>query len=96
MTIKRRDIDIDISADEFKVNDVKDGKEKILKPVTKAAVAKKMLKKKIVPNKKTNFDEDGEVFIFFFLNYENFLLLKKFAPLNFMQTKLRVMDFYRL
>ncbi|XP_033229453.1 probable ATP-dependent RNA helicase DDX10 [Belonocnema kinseyi] len=60
LTIKRRDIDIDISDEEFQINEVKDGKEKILKPVTKAAVAKKMLKKKIVPNKKINFDEDGQ------------------------------------
>ena len=63
MTIKRRDIDIDLSADEYKENEVKPGKEKVVKAVTKAAVAKKMLKKKIVPNKKTNFDEDGKVFI---------------------------------
>jgi len=31
------------------------------KPLTKAAVAKKMIKKQIKPNQKTVFDETGEV-----------------------------------
>lgn len=33
------------------------------KPLTKAAVAKKMIKKQIKPNQKTVFDETGEVLI---------------------------------
>lgn len=31
------------------------------KAVTKAAIAKKILRKKIVPNKKTTFNEEGQV-----------------------------------
>lgn len=57
LTIKRKNIDLDdIPAVEN--NDEKVSKKKL---VTKVAVAKKILKKKIVPNKKTVFDEDGQV-----------------------------------
>lgn len=54
LTIKRRNIQIDplIEPDEMQL--------KKKKSVTKAAVAKKILKKNIVPNKKINFDEDGQ------------------------------------
>jgi len=40
-------------------NDIYNKKKK--KPLTKAAVAKKMIKKQIKPNQKTVFDETGEV-----------------------------------
>lgn len=40
-------------------NDISNKKKK--KPLTKAAVAKKMIKKQIKPNQKTVFDETGEV-----------------------------------
>lgn len=57
LTIKRKNIDLDdIPAVEN--NDEKVSKKKL---VTKVAVAKKILKKKIIPNKKTVFDEDGQV-----------------------------------
>lgn len=39
--------------------DISNKKKK--KPLTKAAVAKKMIKKQIKPNQKTVFDETGEV-----------------------------------
>lgn len=35
--------------------------KKLFKPQTKAAVAKKMLKKNIIPNKKTVFDDEGDI-----------------------------------
>jgi len=59
LAIKRKNIDIDDIP--IKVNN--DDKKKVSKkkPVTKVAMAKKILKKKIVPNKKITFDEDGQV-----------------------------------
>lgn len=56
LTIKRRNHEIDIEpVDE--VNETAGKKSKLL---TKAAIAKKMLKKNILPNRKTLFDEEGE------------------------------------
>ncbi|KAK7586212.1 hypothetical protein V9T40_004088 [Parthenolecanium corni] len=37
--------------------------KKLKKPTTRAAVVKKMLKKKILPNKRTTFDDEGEAVI---------------------------------
>ncbi|XP_011495146.1 PREDICTED: probable ATP-dependent RNA helicase DDX10 [Ceratosolen solmsi marchali] len=59
LTIKRRDIDIDVSLEKTK-NDNEVFELKYKKTITKAALAKKILKKKIVPNKKINFDEEGQ------------------------------------
>lgn len=42
------------------------------KPVTKVAVAKKILKKKIIPNKKTLFDDEGQVRIIHTLHDYNY------------------------
>lgn len=55
LTIKRRNIKIDPLIEEDEIQFKKK------KSVTKAAVAKKILKKNIVPNKKINFDENGQV-----------------------------------
>ncbi|XP_011881923.1 PREDICTED: probable ATP-dependent RNA helicase DDX10 [Vollenhovia emeryi] len=55
LTIKRKNIDIDISMPN---NEDKISKKK--KSVTKVALAKKILNKKIVPNKKTMFDDKGQ------------------------------------
>lgn len=61
LTIKRKNIDIDdIPCD---VTEDKDTERNKKKAVTKAAVAKKILRKKIVPNKKTTFDEEGQELI---------------------------------
>ncbi|XP_076236770.1 putative ATP-dependent RNA helicase DDX10 [Calliopsis andreniformis] len=58
LTIKRKNIDIDDIPDiTSKEENPSSSKQKA---VTKAAVAKKILRKKIVPNKKTTFDEEGE------------------------------------
>ncbi|XP_051173049.1 probable ATP-dependent RNA helicase DDX10 [Leptopilina boulardi] len=54
LTIKRRNIKIDPLIEEDEIQFKKK------KSVTKAAVAKKILKKNIVPNKKINFDENGQ------------------------------------
>lgn len=58
MTIKRKDHEIQASDDDtMPLEDIKKArKEKI---VTKAALAKKIIKKKIVANKKIQYDEDG-------------------------------------
>lgn len=56
--IKRKDHDIDDEQSEVSMeNFIKAKKEK---RVTKAALAKKLMKKKIVPNKKIQFDEEGK------------------------------------
>lgn len=62
LKVKRKDHDIELpSENELQLNEsTKSRKKKVL---TKAAVAKKVLKKKIVPNKKIIFDEDGEAVI---------------------------------
>lgn len=64
LTVKRKNVDVDDELpDDVDLTDLTSNfKQK--KAVTKAAVAKKILKKKIVPNKKINFDEDGQVMLF--------------------------------
>lgn len=59
LKVKRQDHDIDLpSENELEINDsVKSRKKKSL---TKVAIAKKLLKKKIKPNKKIMFDEEGK------------------------------------
>lgn len=60
LTIKRKNIDIDdISIEE---NEDK-GTSNKKKSITKVALAKKILRKKIVPNKKTMFDDEGQELI---------------------------------
>lgn len=58
MTIKRRDHEIEESEDETPLEDIKEARK--TKRVTKAALAKKIIKKKIVANKKIQYDEDGK------------------------------------
>lgn len=59
LTIKRKNIDIvDIPITE-KDNKVSNKK----KLITKVALAKKILRKNIIPNKKTTFDDEGQVSI---------------------------------
>lgn len=62
-TVKRKDhnlLENDDFEDEVELStDILNKKKK--KPLTKAAVAKKMIKKQIKPNQKTVFDETGEV-----------------------------------
>lgn len=58
MTIKRRDHEI--PEEELpEVPPLEEVKKKPEKVITKAALAKKLIKKKIAPNKKVVFDEDG-------------------------------------
>ncbi|RZC36571.1 ATP-dependent RNA helicase DDX10 [Asbolus verrucosus] len=57
LKVKRKDHDIELPTD-FEMEQNSTSRKK--KPVTKAAVVKKILKKKIVPNKRTVFDEEGE------------------------------------
>ncbi|XP_039288081.1 probable ATP-dependent RNA helicase DDX10 [Nilaparvata lugens] len=59
LKIKREDHDLE-GSDEGEPLEIGPGRRQ-KKPVTKAALAKKALKKNIVPNKKTIFTEDGEV-----------------------------------
>jgi ATP-dependent RNA helicase DDX10/DBP4 len=56
LKIKRRDHELEISSPEENV--YQNTKKKV---VTKVAVAKKILKKKIIANKKTLFNDEGEV-----------------------------------
>jgi hypothetical protein len=56
LKVKRRDHELEISSPEE--NSHQNTKKKI---VTKVAVAKKILKKKIIANKKTLFNDEGEV-----------------------------------
>lgn len=57
LTIKRENIDlVDIPITE---KDDKIANKK--KVITKAALAKKILRKKIIPNKKITFDDEGQV-----------------------------------
>jgi ATP-dependent RNA helicase DDX10/DBP4 len=62
-TVKRKDhniLEADVLESEGELQtDISNKKKK--KPLTKAAVAKKMIKKQIKPNQKTVFDETGEV-----------------------------------
>lgn len=61
MRIKRRDHEI--SEENFpevpSLEEIKSKSKQSTKPVTKAALAKKLIKKKIQSNKKVQFDEDG-------------------------------------
>lgn len=63
LKVKRQDHDIDLpSESELQLNDdIRSQKKKKL--LTKAAIAKKLMKKKIKPNKKVLFDEDGNVIV---------------------------------
>jgi ATP-dependent RNA helicase DDX10/DBP4 len=56
--IKRKDHDIEEIGEEELTEDLKVARKE--KRVTKAALAKKLMKKKIVPNKKIQFDEEGK------------------------------------
>lgn len=58
MRIKRRDHEIEEDTLP-EVPDLTEAKSKKQKVVTKAALAKKLIKKKILPNKKVEFDEEG-------------------------------------
>ncbi|XP_029041721.2 probable ATP-dependent RNA helicase DDX10 [Osmia bicornis bicornis] len=58
LTVKRKNINIDDIPNI--VNDDEDENSNKKKVVTKAAVAKKILRKKIIPNKKITFDEEGK------------------------------------
>ncbi|XP_055303987.1 probable ATP-dependent RNA helicase DDX10 [Sitodiplosis mosellana] len=58
MRIKRRDHEIEEDTLP-EVPDLAEVKSKKQKVVTKAALAKKLIKKKILPNKKVEFDEEG-------------------------------------
>lgn len=61
MFIKRKNHELDI--EDLPIEDLdKSSAKKSKKPITRAAQVKKMLKKKILPNKKIVFDEQGEVF----------------------------------
>lgn len=71
MTVKRRDHEIEEEKEEAAADSDAPEEESILyqpqskkklqaKPQTKAALAKKVLKKKIVANKKVQFDEEGD------------------------------------
>ena len=59
-TVKRRDHKIDDVKDEEELQKDDDGSKKSKQVMTKAQVAKKLLKKKIKANVKINFDEEGE------------------------------------
>ncbi|XP_057661618.1 probable ATP-dependent RNA helicase DDX10 [Diorhabda carinulata] len=58
-TVKRKNHDIDLPTDKEMAN-LNVGRISKKKPISKAAAAKKILKKKIVPNKKILFDEEGQ------------------------------------
>lgn len=58
LKVKRKDHDIELPTD-FEMEENNKNKKK--KPITKAAVVKKLLKKKIIPNKKITFDDSGEI-----------------------------------
>ncbi|XP_011689102.1 PREDICTED: probable ATP-dependent RNA helicase DDX10 [Wasmannia auropunctata] len=56
LTIKRKNIDVD----DIPMTENEDKTSNKKKSVTKVALAKKILRKKIVPNKKTVFDDEGQ------------------------------------
>ncbi|XP_015600173.1 probable ATP-dependent RNA helicase DDX10 isoform X2 [Cephus cinctus] len=62
LTVKRKNIQIEDAIDDASSvhSEEMNLQSKQKKAVTKAAIAKKLLKKKIVPNKKITFDEDGQ------------------------------------
>ena len=59
LTVKRKDHEL--ADEEVPLEDLSENTITKKKPVTKVAAAKKILKKKIVANKKTVFNEEGEV-----------------------------------
>lgn len=62
LKVKRTDHDIDLpSESEKKPNEPFESRNKIKKCITKAAIAKKLMKKNIKPNKKIVFDDAGEI-----------------------------------
>lgn len=63
LIIKKKNIDID----NIPMIENEDRKNK-KKSITKVALAKKILRKKIVPNKKTMFDDEGQVRIILYIN----------------------------
>lgn len=65
LTIKRKDHKIDAEQEDGSmiINDILGGDDvKKIKVVTKASVAKKVLKKNIQPNQKITFDDQGQAF----------------------------------
>lgn len=62
LTVKRKDHEIEAASDVDDIVDVTRGK-KATKALTKAALAKKLMKKRILPNKKIVFDEEGEAVV---------------------------------
>lgn len=62
LTVKRENHDMELPT-ESELAQLELGKSKKKKPLTKAAIAKKMIKKNIVANKKVVFDEAGEAVI---------------------------------
>jgi len=58
LKVKRRDHELEIEIPPPEETDCQSSKKKV---ITKVALAKKILKKKIVANKKTLFDHEGEV-----------------------------------
>ncbi|KAL4096403.1 hypothetical protein QTP88_021365 [Uroleucon formosanum] len=63
-TVKRKNHNIEIDDFEDELESATDAlNKKKKKPLTKAAVAKKMIKKQIKPNQKTVFDETGEAIL---------------------------------
>ncbi len=69
LQLKRKNHDLDVQIPSIRDADAL-GAKKFQKPTTRAALAKKMLKKKILPNKKVVFDEEGEV------SWSNFVFSK--------------------
>lgn len=59
--MKRKDHELEVTVEDNPL--VIDGKSIKKKPITKAALAKKMLKKNIVANKKFVFTDTGDVSI---------------------------------
>ncbi|CAH1108536.1 unnamed protein product [Psylliodes chrysocephalus] len=59
LLVKRRDLDSKLPTAK-EIADMDLGRNKNKKPISKAAAAKKILKKKIDPNQKTVFDDQGE------------------------------------
>ncbi|XP_066593463.1 probable ATP-dependent RNA helicase DDX10 [Prorops nasuta] len=59
LTVKRKNVDVDDIPSIPELDEINSNSNKI-KAITKAAVAKKILRKKIVPNKKIAFDDDGQ------------------------------------
>lgn len=57
--MKRRDHELEVEIPSPEEAVTQNTKKKV---ITKVAVAKKILKKKIIPNKKTLFDDKGEVY----------------------------------